>query len=405
MSTEYPPEDAIETTPFNYHESFFEQLDFPDEVRLADTTLRDGEQTPGVVFSPSDKLAIARRLDEIGVSRIEAGNPRISEEERAAIAAIAEEKLSADIFVLARAEKEEIDRAVDLGVDGVYVFPKEDEFDLSETDYETHGFDSAFAASRYAIDQGLDVTFYGFDVGRTSLEWIEHFFGRINEDIVSTVSLVDQVGIANPLAVQFIVEKMVSESSVPVEAHLHNDFGLATANSLMAAAAGAEVIDVTMNGIGERCGNPALEEVASGLKHLFGQDPVIDLTEMRSLATEVERRSNFPLSPNKPLTGDDIFRFSSGMIISGIRQNPDDFLPYDPAIFGQSAAYEVGKHSERPSFEVMLEQRGVDPSELSDEDYADLLERVQSRSQPQQRPLENHEFYDMVRDVRPDLDI
>jgi methanogen homocitrate synthase len=160
-------------------------------IRFTDTTLRDGERTPGVVFSPTDKRAIATRLDEVDVSRIEAGNPRISEEERDAVRAVV-------IFVLSRAEKAEINTAVELGVDGAYIFPKEEEFDLTSTDYETDGFDSASAASRYAIDQGLDVTFYGFDIGRTTTEFIDHFFEQVDENIARTVSLVDQIDIANP---------------------------------------------------------------------------------------------------------------------------------------------------------------------------------------------------------------
>jgi len=147
------------------------------------------------------------------------------------------------------------------------------------------------------------------------------------------------------------------------------------------------------------------EEVAAGLEHLFGQNTGIDLSQMRSLATEIERRANYELAPNKPFMGDDIFQFCSRMIISSIQKYPDDFLPFDPSMVGQATGFEVGKYSERPSFEVMLERRSADPAELADEEYEELLEQVQMRAQTQKRPFEDHEFFKMVRDLRPDLDV
>lgn len=393
-----------DVSPYNVHEPFEDELDFPDEVKLADTTLRDGEQTPGVVFSPSDKLAIARRLDEIGVHRIEAGNVVVSERDRNAVASIASEGLDADIFVITRALERDIDTAVDLGVDGVYVFAPtsgrglegEPEFDFTET----------YQVTRYARDHGLHVTFFPFDNARADVDTVREKMAEVDgEGLIDSVSVIDRAGSANPHAIRYLVGEMVDTVEMPVEVHCHNDYGLATANALFAASAGAEVIDCTVNGLGERTGNPDLGQVAAGLDHLYDRDPGIDLTALRSLSKEVERRADIPVAPDKPLVGDNAFRFSSGYIIHGLQQNLFTPLALHPRAVGQDFEFMLGKNSARNSLELKLEEAGVDPAALTDEDYEVLLERVKELSETQERPLEDHEFYQMVEEHRPDVDL
>lgn len=394
----------VDTSQFNLHESFRGELDFPEEITIADTTLRDGEQTPGVVFSPSDKVAIARRLDDIGVDRIEAGNLAVSRRDRSAIEDVVAADLDADVFVLSRALKSDVETALDLDVDGVYVFsPTSGRAVEGEPDFD---FTDTYEVTRYARDHGLHVTFFPFDNARVDTEVVTEAMAEVDgKGAVDSVSVIDRAGSANPHAIRYLVEEMVDTVDMPVEVHCHDDFGLATANALFAASAGAEVIDTTVNGLGERTGNPDLGQVAAGLKHLYDRDVGIDLTELRALSKEVERRANLPVAPDKPLVGDNAFRFSSGYIMHGIRQNLFTPIAVHPKAVGQSFSFLLGKNSTRVSLEMKLEERGVDPAALTDEDYDALLERVTRRSEVQKRPLEDHEFYEMVREVRSDVAI
>jgi isopropylmalate/homocitrate/citramalate synthase len=404
MPTDDDTDRMTDVSPFNVHGSFSDELDFPAEIKLADTTLRDGEQTPGVVFSPWDKVAIARRLDEIGVHRIEAGNVTVSERDREAAARIANEDLDADIFVLTRALKRDIDTAVDLDVEGVYVFAPTSGRDLAgEPEFD---FAQTYEVTQYARDHGLQVTFFPFDNARVSIEGVRDEMAAIDgEGLIDSVSVIDRAGSANPHAIRYLVRDIVETVDMPVEAHCHNDYGLATANALFAASAGAEVIDCTVNGLGERTGNPDLGQVAAGLEHLYDQDTPIDLTALRSLSKDVERRSDLEVAPDKPLVGDNAFRFSSGYIIHGLQQNLFTPVALHPRTVGQEFSFMLGKHSARNSLELKLEEAGVDPSELTDDDYEALHDRVKGRSETQERPIEDYEFFGMVRERRPDLEL
>lgn len=398
--------DLVETSSFNLDESFQDELNFADEIKVLDTTLRDGEQTPGVVFSPTDKLEIARRLDEVGVDRIEAGNPVVSERDQQAIQDIVDEDLDADIYALARSIPDDIDLALDCNVDGVLVYSPSSDLEIERKfDWEREDATEApLAATQYARDHGLKVSFFPFDTTRADLDFVRELLKTIDgEGLIDSVITVDTVGCANPHAMRHLVGEMVEMTDLPVEAHCHNDFGVATANALFAASAGAEVIHTTVNGLGERTGNPALDEVAAGLKYLYERELDIDMKMMRALSKEVVRRSDLPAAPDKPLTGDNAYRFSSGLVIDGLRRDPFTFIPVLPEVVGQAYTYLVGKNSGRGSLELKLEERDIDPERLTDDEYDELLAAVKHRSESQERPLEDHEFYGMVRDQHPEL--
>jgi isopropylmalate/homocitrate/citramalate synthase len=394
----------VDTSPYNTHESFDDEFNFPAEVKLADTTLRDGEQMPGVIFSKSDKVSIAKRLDDVGVSRIEAGNLALSDTELESIRAVAAEGLDADVFTLSRALKKDIDTAVELGVDGVYIFPPTSGRSVDgEPDFD---FSDSYEISSYAQEHGLHVSFFAFDNARVDMDVIRDEVRRMDEeDLVDSISVIDRSGSANPHAMRYMVEQVVEVVDMPVEAHCHNDFGQAAMNALFAASAGAEVIDVCVNGLGERTGNPDLAQVAAGLEHLYDQETAIDLDQMRALSKEVERRSNFDVGENTPLVGDNAFRFSAGYIINGIRQNLFTPVCLHPHAVGQEFEFLLDKNTTRTNLEIKLEDACLDPDVLTDEEYDDFVETVTERSESQQRVIEDHEFYEMVRDRRPDLDL
>lgn len=398
------PEKLVDTSPYNTHESFEDDLNFPDEIELTDTTLRDGEQMPGVIFSPSDKLAIARRLDEVGLHRIEVGNVVLSEREREAISRVTSEGLEAEIFVLTRALKRDIETAVELDVDGVYLFPPTSGRNVDgEPDFD---FSKTYEVAEYARDHDLHVTFFAFDNARVDTDIVRSEMKKIDrEDLVDSISVIDRSGAANPHAMRYMVEQVVDVVDIPVEAHCHNDFGQASMNALFAASAGAEVIDTCVNGMGERTGNPDLAQVATGLEHLYDQKTDIELSKLRGLSKEVERRSNFPVADNAPLVGDNAFRFSAGYIINGIRQNLFTPISIHPRAVGQDFEFMLDKNSTRTNVEIKMEEACLDPGILDDDDYSALVAAVTERAEEQERPIEDHEFYEMVRDRRPDIDL
>lgn len=402
MPTE--PEKLVDTSQYNTHESFADELNFPEEIRLTDTTLRDGEQMPGVIFSPADKLALARRLDEVGLHRIEAGNVNLSERERDAIRGITDADLDAEVFVLTRSLKGDIDTAVDLGADGVYMFPPTSGREVDgEPDFD---FSKTYEIAEYARDHGLHVTFFAFDNARVDTAVVREEMRRVDEeDLVDSISVIDRSGSANPHAMRHVVSEVVEVVDMPVEAHCHNDFGQASMNALFAASAGAEIIDTCVNGLGERTGNPDLAQVAAGLEHLYGQETAIDLSQLRGLSKEVERRADFPVADNAPLVGDNAFRFSAGYIIHGIQQNLFTPISIHPRAVGQEFEFMLDKNTTRTNVEIKMEEACVDPDALTDEDYDALVAEITDRSERQERPIEDHEFHAMVRERRPDLDL
>lgn len=398
--------ERIETSPFNSHESFKGDLEFADDIEILDTTLRDGEQTPGVVFSPEDKRAIARRLDELGVDRIEAGNPVVSERDRHAIKQIVADDPDADVYALARAIPDDIDLALDCDVDGVLVYSPSSDIEIERKFRwdRDDAMDTPLAATEYARDHGLSVSLFPFDTTRADIDFVRELVETIDgEGLIDSVIAVDTVGCVNPHGMRYLVNELVDMTDLPVEAHCHNDFGLGTANALFAASAGAEVIHTTVNGLGERTGNPPLDEVVAGLKHMYDQEVNIEMETMRALSKEVERRSNQRVAAGKPLTGDNAFRFSSGLVIDGLRRDPFTFIPILPEVVGQGFSYILGKNSGQGSIKLKLEEYGVDPGSLTEEDFESLLTSVKERSETQERPLEDHEFIRMLEAHRPDL--
>lgn len=404
MAIETDPEKLVDTSQYNLHESFVDELNFPDTIELTDTTLRDGEQMPGVIFSPSDKVAIARRLDEVGIHRVEAGNVALSDREHDAIRRVADQDLDAEVFVLSRALERDVDTALDLGADGIYLFPPTSGRDVEgEPNYD---FADTYEVCEYAQDHDLHVTFFGFDNARVDVDVVRSEMEAVDEaGVIDSISVIDRSGSANPHAMRYIVSEVVDVVDMPVEAHCHNDFGQASMNALFAASAGADVIDTCVNSMGERTGNPDLAQVAAGLEHLYGQETNIDLQQLRSLSKEVERRSNFPVAENAPLVGDNAFQFSSGYIIHGIEQNLFTPVSIHPRAVGQDFTFMLDKNTTRTNVEIKLEEACVDPAEISDEDYEAVVRQVVDRSESQERPLEDHELYDMIRARRPDLDL
>ena len=362
-------------------------------VGLYDTTLRDGEQTVGVVLSPQDKLEIARALDEAGVDRIEAGFPRVSEEDAEAIRLIADAGLRAEVWGFSRAVQADVEALVELGVRAAVV-----ESPISDLKLEALGVSRQTMLERiakavsFATGNGITVAFFGVDSTRADLEFYRQAYTTAVEAGATEVVAVDTIGVATPEAAAYLVGRTVEWVDVPVHWHGHNDFGLATAAAVAAVQAGATWIQGTVNGMGERAGNANLLEVALALDALYGIPTRLDLTKARTLADLVQARSGYTLEPWKPLTGANLFTRESGAVASQFH-DPPAIEPYSSELVGAGRGIVLGKKSGLDSIRLKAEELGLDVPEAR---YAALLAEVKRLGTERRRLVTDDEFRALV---------
>lgn len=348
------------------------------KVRIFDTTLRDGEQTPGVSLSPDQKLDIAKKLDALGVDAIEAGFPVVSQGELQAVKMIADEGLSAEICGLARTNHKDIDAIVDSKLNYVHAFIATSDIHLEHKLKMTReqALEKAVDAVEYAKSRGLQVEFSAEDATRTDREFLKKVFGAVAAAGADRIDIPDTVGYSTPEYIAEITKDAVSTTGLPVSVHCHNDFGLAVANALSGIGAGAACAHVTINGIGERAGNASLEEFAMALQCL----PYGKKYETRIVPELIYETSNFvskivgiQVQPNKAIVGDNAFGHESGIHTHGILSNPLTYEPISPELVGRKRWLHVGKHAGVHGMNAMLEEYGVRPTE---EQSKQILEKV-----------------------------
>jgi len=332
-------------------------------VRMLDTTLRDGEQTPGISLTPEKKLLIARKLDELGVDTIEAGSAIASEGEREAIRKIAGEGLEAEIASFCRGVVGDIDAALACDVDAVsIVIPTSDlhiEKKLRSTREKVLGMSNA--AVEYAKAHGLIAELLAEDGSRTEPAFLRKVFEEGIERGADRACVCDTVGVLNPERTAELFGALAGLRAT-LAFHGHNDLGLAVANTLAAYRAGAGELHVCMNGLGERAGNAALEEVAVGLKHFYGVD-TIRLGKLSEASAFIEGITGLRLAPNKPLVGKNAFTHESGIHVDGVIKSAETYEPITPELIGQHRRIWLGKHSGRHSVRHKLKEIGVEADE------------------------------------------
>ncbi|MDR7316443.1 hypothetical protein [Brevibacillus nitrificans] len=383
---------------FNFKEEVTKQFHLPQKVELHDATLRDGEQTAGVVLKPEEKVEIARRLGEAGVHRIEAGMPAVSEQDRKAIADIKKLGLDSKIFGFVRAKEEDIHMCLECGVDGVIIElpigkPK---LDLQFNWSVDRVIESSITAIKKAKELGLYTVFFPYDTTRADEADFEKLLTEVTaETLPDSVGIVDTMGCILPEATEYMV-KFVKEKTggLPVEIHTHNDFGLAVANSLRAVAAGAEVVHCCVNGMGERTGNAALEEVAAGIQMLYGKDIGVDIPKLMRLSELVEQYTNFPLAVNKPIVGTANFTRESGIGADTLLKHPLAMFALNPGYLGRQAKLVLGKKSGMTSINVRLQELQVS---LDEEAKKQLLTDVKNMGIEKKRILTDEEFVQLVK--------
>jgi isopropylmalate/homocitrate/citramalate synthase len=365
-----------------------------DTIGLYDTTLRDGEQTVGVVLSPEDKLAIAGALDAAGVDRIEAGFPRVSEEDAEAIRLIADAGLGAEVWGFARAVQADVELLAELGVRAAVV-----ESPISDAKLAALGVSHDEMLGRirkavsFAAGEGITVAFFGVDGSRAELDFFHRAYDAAVEAGAQEAVVVDTIGVATPEGAAYLVGQAVDWLDVPVHWHGHDDFGLATAAAVAAVQAGATWVHGTVNGMGERAGNANLLEVALALEGLYGIPTRLDLSQARALASLVRERSGYELAPWTPLTGENLFTRESGAVASQFH-DPPAIEPYAADVVGARRGIVLGKKSGLDSIRLKAEELGL---ELPAERHAEVLAAVKSLATRKGRLLTDAEFRRVAR--------
>jgi isopropylmalate/homocitrate/citramalate synthase len=369
-------------------------------VGLYDTTLRDGEQTVGVVLDPDQKLEIARALDELGIDRIEAGFPRVSEEDAEAIRRIAGAGLRAEVWGFSRAVAADVEALVELGLSASVI-----ESPVSDLKLEAFGvsretmLDRITAAVSFAAGRGITVAFFGVDSTRAEVAFLERAYKAAVEAGAREVAVVDTLGIASPEAVAELVGRMRDwlGSDVPVHFHGHNDFGLATASAVSAVRAGASWIHGTINGMGERAGNADLGEVALALRALYGVETNLRLERLREVSARVRELSGYALEPWKPVVGETLFRRESGAVASQFH-DPPSIEPYSAELVAADRSIVLGKKSGLDSIRIKAEELGL---ELSEAAQRALLEAVKLRGAEKRGLVSDDEFRELAKGGSP----
>ncbi|MDF2749763.1 MAG: hypothetical protein K0T00_938 [Gaiellaceae bacterium] len=362
-------------------------------IGLYDTTLRDGEQTVGVVLGPEEKLEIARALDAAGIDRIEAGFPRVSEEDAQAIRLIADAGLRAEVWGFARAVPADVESLVELGVRAAVI-----ESPISDLKLEALGVSRETMLERiakavaFATEHGITVAFFGVDSTRADLEFYRRAYSTAVEAGAAEVVAVDTIGVATPEAAAYLVGQTVEWVDVPVHWHGHDDFGLATAAAVAAVQAGATWIQGTVNGMGERAGNANLLEIALALDALYGIPTRLDLTQARRLSALVRERSGYALAPWTPLTGDNLFTRESGAVASQFH-DPPAIEPYSAELVGAARGIVLGKKSGLDSIALKAAELGLD---VPEERRAELLAAVKRLAASERRLVDDAEFRALV---------
>jgi len=359
-------------------------------VGLYDTTLRDGEQTVGVVLDPDEKLEIARLLDDLGVDRIEAGFPRVSDDDWQAVAKIAGAGLRAEVWGFSRAVPADLEALVELGVrHSVIESPISDlKLDAIGVSRETM-LERIASAMRFAAEHDIHAAFFGVDSTRADLEFFRRVYETAVEAGAKEVVVVDTLGIASPEAVTDLVGATLQwVDGTPVHFHGHNDFGLATASAVAAVRAGATWIQGTINGMGERAGNANLGEVALTLRALYGVDSNLRLERIREVSERVRALSGYSLEPWKPVTGDTLFRRESGAVASQFH-DPPSIEPYSSELVATERSIVLGKKSGLDSITIKADELGI---EIPEERRAAVLAAVKQLGMEKRGLVTDDEF-------------
>ena len=344
-------------------------------VQIFDTTLRDGEQTPGASLTIEDKVEIARQLDRLGVDVIEAGSPMSSEGEKRAVREIAKAGLKAEICGLARTTMDDIDAAIGCDVGCVHTFIPTSDVQMKYAVGLTpeRVLVATADAVEYVKKHGLICEFSPMDATRSKMEFLKQVCKAAEEAGADRINIPDTVGIMTPQSTRKLVEELRTVLKAPISIHCHDDFGMAVANSLAAVEAGAKQVHVTVNGLGERAGNAALEEIVMALHMICNLKTGVNTRLLYSTSRLVSTLTGISVQPNKAVVGENAFAHESGIHTRGVTVKPSTFEPISPELVGRSRRFVAGKLAGTRGIKVELEEIGIHPS---DEQMKEIVGRV-----------------------------
>jgi isopropylmalate/homocitrate/citramalate synthase len=384
--------DQVWTTPLNELDQVQKGFDRNKVVRFYDTTLRDGEQSTGICFSANDKFEIACKLAELGVGRIESGFPRVSEEDTQAVKRILEANLSSEIWGFARCMQADIDAHLELGTRYLLC-----EITTSDMKMKAFGFtrekvkNNVVTAIKHAKSHGIEkVNFFAVDSTRSDLGYLREMYMAALDAGADEVSVVDTIGVCAPETVEYLVREVKSwvGPTVPVHWHGHNDFGLATASAIAAVRGGADWVQGTINGMGERAGNADICEVALALQFLYHVPVEMDLSKAREVSQMVQAYGNYTVDSWKPVVGKYIFCRESGGVAAQFHM-PSAIEPYSADILAASRSIALGKKSGLANIKIKLDELGISaPAEK----HGAILEKVKALGTAQKRLVTDQEF-------------
>ncbi|HYZ65464.1 MAG TPA: 2-isopropylmalate synthase [Nitrososphaeraceae archaeon] len=336
------------------------------KVRIFDTTLRDGEQSPGVSITPEQKVQIAIKLDQLGVDAIEAGFPIVSQGEMQAIKTIKKSGLNAEICGLARALVHDIDSVITCDLSYVHTFIATSDihmkYKLKMSPEQV--IEKAVEAVDYAKSHGLQVEFSAEDATRSDITFLTKVFKAVGEAGADRIDIPDTVGYATPEFISQLVRLLKENLSIPISLHCHNDFGLAVANSIAGIIAGATCAHVTVNGLGERAGNASLEELVMTLQCLYKKEHNIRTKLLYETSKSVSNIMGIAVQANKAIIGENAFGHESGIHTHGILNNPLTYEPIDPEMVGRKRWLQAGKHAGAHGIRAMLEDFGIECTDI-----------------------------------------
>lgn len=393
-------------SPLNYAEKATSQFSFPKEIKIHDITLRDGEQQAGVVFNKDEKVEIAEKLAEVGVHRIEVGMPAVSKQDELAIKQVVKMGFDAEIFCFSRCMIDDVKRALDCGVDGIVIeIPSSEHIIKYAYNWPLQkAIDLSIEATHFARENGLYTVFFPIDATRAEITWFLDLIEKVaTEGHMDALAVVDTFGVLSPHATSFLIKKIKERIKKPLEAHFHNDFGLATANTLIAIAEGVEVAQTSVSSLGERAGNASLEEVVLSLLTMYGIDLGIDYKKLYPLSKFVLNKiPGYKIATNRPVVGDKIYNVESGIIVDWVMRCGEEHIleafPFKWDLVGHNPPEIVlGKGSGRPSITEKLEKMGIKDSDKETVD--NILLEVKEKSLEKKGLLSEEEFKKIVKET------
>jgi len=383
-------------------------FNFADSIQIHDITLRDGEQQAGIEFTYEDKIGIAEKLIEAGVHRIEAGMPAVSRYDEKAIRDIVKmaEGTRTKVFSFSRCMKDDVERSLQTGVDGIIIEIPASEH-IIECAYRwpiQKAIDLSIEATLYAKENGLYTVYFPIDASRAAINWFLDLIEKIStEGHMDALAVVDTFGGLAPTTVKYLINKIKSRIDKPLEAHFHNDFGLGTANTLIALTEGVNVAHVTVSALGERAGNASLEEVVITLLTMYGVDVGIKYEKLKPLSDFVLGRiPGYKVATNRPVIGERIYSVESGIIADWVVKCGDEHIleafPFRWDLIGHNRPEIVlGKGSGKPSVVEKLKEIGIE--DIDDSKAGEILLEVKELSIKKKGLLTEKEFKDAVRRI------